>query len=320
MKTAQQRFFLSRNPQIFLLCCEFRNFSQVGRAMGLTQSAVSKAIQSFEKELGFTLFIRNCRPLTLTAEAAELEHFLRHVSGDFSQFLARLQNENFLKPVLRLGIPIRLVEKMGTQLAAEILPEVSRLELQAADSRSLVQKLQERKLDLVITEVIPEEKCRYTFRKLFNEPCAALLPRDLAHQHSEWSWKRLKLCGLPLIYYSEGTSFGQTERLFLRSAGISFPERLTAGSDLEAVALANSGFGWTYVPAAALLGLNERLYRLEAVALDSGPLVQDICLVSREGEFLREMQLAEEISRRILKASVFPEILAAAPWLAVSVK
>lgn len=108
MKTSLQQSLLSRAPQIFLLCCELRNFSYAARSLGLTQSAVSKAIQNFENELGFTLFIRNCRPLTLTAEAAELEQFLRHVSGDFSQFLTRIQSRSFIKPVLRVGMEASL--------------------------------------------------------------------------------------------------------------------------------------------------------------------------------------------------------------------
>ena len=113
MQAVLHKSLLSKNPQIFLMCCEMRNFSQVARALGLTQSAVSKAIQNFETDLGFTLFIRDCRPLTLTAEAALLEQYLRNMTGDFAQFMTQMQAASFIKPVLHIGITDPLGDILG---------------------------------------------------------------------------------------------------------------------------------------------------------------------------------------------------------------
>ena len=57
---------LSNETRVFLMCCDFRSFSAVAHALGITQSAVSKIIRKFEDSIGFELFIRNSRPLTLT--------------------------------------------------------------------------------------------------------------------------------------------------------------------------------------------------------------------------------------------------------------
>ena len=56
---------LSSETRVFLMCCDLRSFSAVAHALGITQSAVSK----IENAIGFELFIRNSRPLTLTPEA-----------------------------------------------------------------------------------------------------------------------------------------------------------------------------------------------------------------------------------------------------------
>lgn len=75
MTAAIKETLLSRAPQVFLMCCDFRNFSTVASALGLTQSAVSKIIANFENDQGFPLFVRNSRPLTLTPSARFYEVF-----------------------------------------------------------------------------------------------------------------------------------------------------------------------------------------------------------------------------------------------------
>ena len=97
MTAAIKETLLSRAPQVFLMCCDFRNFSTVASALGLTQSAVSKIIANFENDLGFPLFVRNSRPLTLTPEARVLQQHLRKISGEFSHILANIQNHNSIK-------------------------------------------------------------------------------------------------------------------------------------------------------------------------------------------------------------------------------
>lgn len=38
---------LSNETRVFLMCCDFRSFSAVAHALGITQSAVSKIIRKF---------------------------------------------------------------------------------------------------------------------------------------------------------------------------------------------------------------------------------------------------------------------------------
>ena len=43
---------LSNETRVFLMCCDFRSFSAVAHALGITQSAVSKIIRKFEDSIG----------------------------------------------------------------------------------------------------------------------------------------------------------------------------------------------------------------------------------------------------------------------------
>lgn len=52
----------------FVLSAETRSFTEAGRRLGLTSSAVGKAVARLEQELGVRLFHRSTRAITLTAE------------------------------------------------------------------------------------------------------------------------------------------------------------------------------------------------------------------------------------------------------------
>ena len=86
---------LNKDAQLFLMCCDMRNFSAVAHALGLSRSAVSKAISGMENDLGFQLFERNSRPLVLTAEARVLHQYFRRVTGEFTQVMSQIRNDNF---------------------------------------------------------------------------------------------------------------------------------------------------------------------------------------------------------------------------------
>lgn len=64
----------TKQIQYALALSETLNFSQVAEQLGISQPALSKQIQSLEKELGVRLFDRNHSPLTLTPAG---EHFVR---------------------------------------------------------------------------------------------------------------------------------------------------------------------------------------------------------------------------------------------------
>lgn len=51
---------------VFLAMVELKNFTRVGESLHLTQSAVSKRIASLESQLGFPLFTRTTRDVTVT--------------------------------------------------------------------------------------------------------------------------------------------------------------------------------------------------------------------------------------------------------------
>ena len=61
--------FFNESLNAFLAVAAERSFSAAAKKLGVTQSAVTKAVARLEKELEVELFDRGCRPVMLTEEA-----------------------------------------------------------------------------------------------------------------------------------------------------------------------------------------------------------------------------------------------------------
>jgi len=65
--------------QVFLVAAELGNFSEAGRKLSLTQSAVSQTINNLEKHLGVKLFERTGRTVFLSPSGQALEPMAREL-------------------------------------------------------------------------------------------------------------------------------------------------------------------------------------------------------------------------------------------------
>ena len=62
----------ARSLEVFAAVVEKGSFSAAGRVLGLTPSAVSRAIDRIEERLGVRLLLRSTRALTLTVEVRRI--------------------------------------------------------------------------------------------------------------------------------------------------------------------------------------------------------------------------------------------------------
>ena len=68
----------------FVQAAEARSFTVAGRQLGVSSSAIGKAVARMEERLGVRLFHRSTRSITLTAEALGLEVPPAPIEIDFS--------------------------------------------------------------------------------------------------------------------------------------------------------------------------------------------------------------------------------------------
>lgn len=90
----------------FVHTAETRSFTEAGRRLGLSSSAIGKAVSRLEDELGVRLFHRSTRAITLTAEGELFLERCQRIMTEFEIAQAELTQAN-LSPQgkLRVGLP-----------------------------------------------------------------------------------------------------------------------------------------------------------------------------------------------------------------------
>ena len=92
----------------FVQAAETRSFSETGRNLGVSSSAVGKSVSRMEERLGVRLFHRSTRSITLTAEGALLLERCRRILGEVEATELEL-SESQQEPRGRLRISLPLV-------------------------------------------------------------------------------------------------------------------------------------------------------------------------------------------------------------------
>lgn len=92
---------------VFVLAADTRSFTTAGHQLGLSSSAVGKAITRLEERLGVRLFHRSTRSITLTAEGAMFLERCRHILCELEVAETELaQTREAPRGKLRISLPI----------------------------------------------------------------------------------------------------------------------------------------------------------------------------------------------------------------------
>ena len=318
---------LNKDAQLFLMCCDMRNFSSVAKALGLSRSAVSKAISGMEDDLGFQLFERNSRPLVLTAEARVLHQYFRRVTGEFTQVMNQIRNDNFLKPVLRIGILESFSLNLGTAIIKELYQKISQVTMITASANVLMQRLMERKLDLIISNDFAPTSPRLFRRHVISEPSVVLLPKSFLGSKTNrggaslsLTWADLRYCGLPMIQYWKETGAGKVNDLFLRTIGFQFPERIVVDTNALLVCLVKENLGWALSRPTTVLENIHWLPQIQVVPCPEPVLSRQVFIIGREAEFVNEAEYLSQFCQSVIRREIVPEMTAFAPWIAEAMK
>ena len=128
------------------------------------------------------------------------EGFEIAIATDGEEALAKVAS---FGPDLML-LDVMMPKKSGFEVCEALRADPANANLQivmlTASANVLIQRLIERKLDLIITNDVSTEPS-HVFRKLlFHEPSVLILPKPFEKDPDQnWTWQRLAVCGLPLI-------------------------------------------------------------------------------------------------------------------------
>src|SRR3954452_2700570 len=102
----------------FVQAAEARSFTVAGRQLGVSSSAIGKAVVRMEERLGVRLFHRSTRSITLTAEGALFLDRCRRIFSEIEAAELELsQTLEAARGTLRVGLPLVGILMMPTLVA-----------------------------------------------------------------------------------------------------------------------------------------------------------------------------------------------------------
>ena len=142
-----------RQLKYFVKSAEYLNFSVAAKHLYITQSTLSQQIKQLEFELGFELFLRNSRHISLTEAGEEFLPFARKTIQDAEDGVQRLYDlQNVKTGTLRIGVTYSLstVLTEGVICFIKEFPGI-KLEIIYKTVEELLELLRERKVDFVLS-------------------------------------------------------------------------------------------------------------------------------------------------------------------------
>lgn len=127
---------------VFVLAAETRSFVAAGRLLGVSSSAIGKAVARLEQRLGVRLFHRSTRSITLTPEGALfLERCRRIFSEVEAAELELSQAQGVPRGKLRISLP--LVDMLFMPTMAQFMRSYPEIELDIDSTDRLVDVIEE---------------------------------------------------------------------------------------------------------------------------------------------------------------------------------
>ena len=160
-----------KSIQTFIQVAEQKNFTKVAREMNYVQSTVTMQIQQLERELGFPLFDRIGKSVSLTVLGEEFLRYAYEMVALYKKATGLGVSAGDIHGTLRVGVLESLL--FGTVL--DMLPNYKsnhpnvELHLKMGQAAELLQQLRENRLDLVYLSSDPnfdaDLRCCYKRRE-----------------------------------------------------------------------------------------------------------------------------------------------------------
>lgn len=250
---------LRKNQTVFLRLAEMRSVSDTAIALGVTPGAVSQSLKKLEISLGLVLFDRQCRPLKLTREGAELRKILLSTESQLSNALLELQQKNRTHPTVGIGLVESFMESVGDVLAKELFSLSYRVRLTSGTPVALEQQLIDGLIDVAYTWEIPVDKVNFSSSVFLQQPFVLVLPRVFANQKDLFTWrddiwKVLYESNLPLIEAPRiADSVSEPTVDFLKTTGFNYRSNFEIEDNNNQVMLVSQNVGWALLQPLCLL-------------------------------------------------------------------
>jgi DNA-binding transcriptional LysR family regulator len=255
-----------RNLKSFVQVAEYGSFTKAAEQLGYAQSTITAQIDSLEKELGVSLFIRHGKRISLSSEGRLLLEDAYHMLKLEAEANARFQATAPPSGLLKIG----MLESISASAYATVVstylqqnPGV-RLEVIVATTLQLMSMLEKGSLDLIVTLDVPIHHPK--FKCLFTRPVAiqffAAANAPLC-QHD--SLKLRDLSGSSFLFTEKGCNYRQVFENVLAERQLRVADTLEIGYTQILIDCVRKGIGISLLPS---FNLDHAVLRGEIAILD----------------------------------------------------
>src|ERR1700754_1533615 len=263
-----------RNLRTFVVAAETESFSAAGNRLGLTQSAVSTQIRRLEDELGFPLFDRKAKSVTLCSEG---RHALEQATQILDLFDGMKQQRGFPDP---RGLNIGAISTVQASLLPKALQHFRRAQPAASIniapgiSTELLAKVDSHELDLAVMikprlGLPPDLKWIPLIRERYVFIAPKGTPGDLGEV----------LRTQPFIRYDRRSPGGQLVDRYLKQHGLATMDTMELDEPSVILNMVSEGLGCSIIPGELVPVSKAR--GIKTLRLPGSPLIREIGILAR---------------------------------------
>ncbi len=241
-----------RKLKVLLTVVDCGSFTRAGETLGYTQSGITQMMKSLEHEVGFPIFNKTHRGVSLTTDAETLLPAIRSFlsAGEYLN-----QEISFLKGAKKGTLKIGSYISCSIHWLPEIIQEFQKeypdinFEISEGGETELVEWITNSKVDIAFTSYHPHQN--YNFIHVLDDELMAVFPKD--HYFSYHSEIPLELYEDAPLIISDYTYDNDVCRI-LEEHKIHPEIKYTTTTDFSTLSMVEHNLGVTILPRLVLRG------------------------------------------------------------------
>lgn len=232
---------------------ELKNFRATAERLNITPAAISSRISAIEEEIGFRLFERDSRQVSITPQGIIFIERARDVMQHYQGLINLVGAVHTTPQPIRLGIVPALAFTILPEIMNRMAVEVPGIHLSVTTNTSLplFQKLCDGELDIVLI-VPPEQYDGWDTSELCTLGMYWVASAHTASLSGDEPLSLTELCHWPLIGYEEGSHNDHCLNRFLENAGIEGVINHHSNSLATTIKMVIAGLGVSVLPPVAI--------------------------------------------------------------------
>ena len=265
----------------FLAVVKYKTFTQASDELYISQSSLSKQIKALELELGHTLFNREAKENTLTAEGERFLVYANKFSKDYAAMMSDLNqmNGDSYKSPLVLGVlPIINEYNLNDDIVLFqklIASSNSYVNLLEREQEELVNMLQFRQIDAAIIRMDSLDLSKYEYITYMEEPLVIIYPDQMEELNKEYVTLE-ELADYPIICFDKSSSLHRTIKHLFHERGLYPKFSYICKHHEQILSMVNANFGVAVIPGNLV---STSMFPNIRVTHFKKPVTSKICLV-----------------------------------------